>query len=111
MTPSIDMEWLDSILRTLLREGYELSEQEYGIYGGYKEVEKAKAAIAEQVQQMVAEAEKAYGGCHNCYGKGYATVIDTTIAHADFGDELGGSPSRKTEKQKWNGTYTNRLPD
>lgn len=48
------------------------------------------------------ELEKAYGGCHNCYGKGYATEIHAEIAYADFGDELGGADSRKTEGLRLN---------
>lgn len=35
----------------------------------------------------IAEIEKAYGGCHKCYGKGYATQDSATIGFDDFGDE------------------------
>lgn len=28
------------------------------------------------IEKLVDDYEKAYGGCHNCYGKGYATVND-----------------------------------
>ncbi len=42
------------------------------------EVETVSQDLAAEMYRMadrrVEEAEKAYGGCHNCYGKGYATV-------------------------------------
>ena len=48
-------------------------------------------------EAVIAEREKtakAYGGCTNCYGKGYATVIDSTIHHADFvGDKTYITPN------------------
>lgn len=37
---------------------------------------KALVAIETYVLKKVQETEKAYGGCHNCYGKGYATKQD-----------------------------------
>lgn len=33
------------------------------------------------------EASKAFGGCTDCYGKGYATTIDYTVGHPDFSDD------------------------
>lgn len=33
----------------------------------------AKAQLETLIQSHVTVTEKAYGGCHNCYGKGYAT--------------------------------------
>lgn len=45
------------------------------------EVRKAYTAILARQQQKVTEIEKAYGGCHNCYGKGYATVNDRWHGH------------------------------
>lgn len=38
--------------------------------------EQAKAKLQARVDRKVTETEKAYGGCRNCYGKGYATVND-----------------------------------
>ena len=45
------------------------------------------------------EIEKAYGGCHKCYGKGYATVSDGTIGYEDFGGE--GFKTPITTKMKF----------
>ena len=39
------------------------------------------------------EAEVAYGGCHFCYGKGYATQMMNEVGAEDFGGdgyEVGG---------------------
>lgn len=58
----------------------------------------AESLLADATVAIMEEAERAYGGCRSCYGKGWASVIDSTIAYADFGDELGGARSRKTEK-------------
>lgn len=55
----------------------------------------ASLMIMSLFQSHTAELEKAYGGCHNCYGKGYATYEGADISYADFGDELGGASSRK----------------
>ena len=33
------------------------------------------------------ETEKAFGGCKNCYGKGYATTIEFAGSSEDFGGE------------------------
>lgn len=35
-----------------------------------------KANIEKLIQTSNKEIEKAYGSCHKCYGKGYATTID-----------------------------------
>ncbi len=45
--------------------------------------------IAAHTAREVEKAEKAYGGCHNCYGKGYATALDFT--HGEDTDwDIGG---------------------
>lgn len=36
-------------------------------------------------QQGKQETEKAFGGCKNCYGKGYATCLEYTESLSDFG--------------------------
>lgn len=35
----------------------------------------AVALVREAHKRGVAVGEKAFGGCHNCYGKGYSTVL------------------------------------
>jgi len=37
----------------------------------------------------IEQAEKAYGGCHNCWGKGYTTVSTFTVGYPDFHDDEG----------------------
>lgn len=44
------------------------------------------------LKQLVAQEAKAFGGCRNCYGKGYATVISGLRGHADFGGDGFQSP-------------------
>lgn len=39
-------------------------------------LEKAVTGILNLIQTSNKEIEKAYGSCHKCYGKGYATTID-----------------------------------
>lgn len=51
------------------------------------------------IKALLVEAEKAYGGCHNCYGKGYATVADGIIGYDDFGGE--GFKTPITAKMKF----------
>lgn len=41
------------------------------------------------LDREIAAAEKSYGGCHKCYGKGYATTIDYTSGYGTDGD-IGG---------------------
>lgn len=65
-------------------------------------VEKLLSLFDSYFTQEVERAEKAYGGCHKCYGKGYSTEAHAEIAFADFGDELGGASSRKTEGLRMN---------
>lgn len=48
-----------------------------------------KAAIQRLFAAERQEIEKAYGGCHNCYGKGYATVKSQIIGYGTDGD-IGG---------------------
>lgn len=38
------------------------------------------------IQLTIEETEKAYGGCHKCFGKGYATQILGTTTSSDFPD-------------------------
>ena len=45
--------------------------------------------VAELVK-LLASIEKAYGGCHNCYGKGYATTLDFTHGQ-DTDWDIGGN--------------------
>jgi hypothetical protein len=82
---------LDKILETIkvpLRGGWLKPTKE--------ELEPVKAAlltwhqkqIATQRSRITAEVEKAYGGCHNCYGKGYATVNDRWMGH-DTDQDIG----------------------
>lgn len=43
------------------------------------------ATLARQyANEQVKETEKAYGGCHNCYGKGYASFKTDIYGAADF---------------------------
>lgn len=51
------------------------------------------------VEKELAKTEKAYGGCHKCYGKGYATTADGIIGYDDFGGE--GFKSTITTKMKF----------
>lgn len=55
--------------------------------------------IAAHERQLLENIEKAYGGCHKCYGKGYATVRDGTIGYSDFGGE--GFKTPITTKMKF----------
>lgn len=54
------------------------------LIGGVDKVAIAKATI----QQHFTAQAKAYGGCTNCYGKGYATVNDQWLAH-DTDQDIG----------------------
>lgn len=51
-----------------------------------KNRDEAKQAIT----KLITDTEKAYGGCHNCYGKGYATVNEYASGYATDGD-IGGA--------------------
>ena len=44
--------------------------------------------LVKAFEAHIADTEKAYGGCHNCYGKGYATVNDRWIGH-DTDQDIG----------------------
>lgn len=57
-----------------------------------------RTRVALYAEAVAAQTAKAYGGCTNCFGKGYATYINGTTAYSDFGDELGGDYSRHTDK-------------
>lgn len=39
----------------------------------------------------IKQTEKAFGGCKNCYGKGYSTTKQYATSHKDFGDEKTGT--------------------
>lgn len=51
---------------------------------------KAKAAIQQALERERLATAKAYGGCANCYGKGYATTSDLWSGYDT--DEDIGSP-------------------
>lgn len=71
--PSNDGECLD---RDFVNKMRLLGEKYYGnkIYGEYLAYQhELQDLIKPYAQKKYQEAEKAYGGCHNCYGKGYAT--------------------------------------
>lgn len=48
----------------------------------------ARRAKAE-IEKLISEVEKAFGGCRNCYGKGYATQESAIIGHPDFIGDKG----------------------
>lgn len=50
----------------------------------------AKESLMAWRDAAIAKTEKAYGGCHDCYGKGYATVNDRW--HGNDTDQDIGSP-------------------
>lgn len=54
-----------------------------------EDFEEATAAIEALLVAARKETEKAYGGCHLCYGKGYATVKTQHTGHGTDGD-IGG---------------------
>lgn len=54
---------------------------------------KLKDLIARERQKAVEETAKAYGGCTNCYGKGYSTVIQYATGY-DTDTDIG-SPGGK----------------
>lgn len=56
---------------------------------GHTQLEKALNAIEQINAEREREIEKAYGGCRNCYGKGYATVKSQIIGYGTDGD-IGG---------------------
>lgn len=52
-------------------------------------VKHLKQLIQAYITTKEEQTEKAYGGCHNCYGKGYATVNDRWSGNGSDGD-IGG---------------------
>ena len=57
----------------------------------YQSFEVVKSFIKSVHSSAVEETEKAFGGCKNCYGKGYSTVKQQATSHTDFGDEKTGT--------------------
>lgn len=51
--------------------------------------ETLKQALLSWKQRAVDEVEKAYGGCHKCYGKGYASYKTQHTGYGTDGD-IGG---------------------
>lgn len=47
-------------------------------------------SLLDAIEHEVDETAKAYGGCTNCYGKGYATVIDF-MRGVDTDTDIGGT--------------------
>ena len=64
-----------------------------------KQFHEAKAKIQELITQARLETEKAFGGCKDCYGKGYATVRSGIIGYEDFGGD--GFKTPPTNKMKY----------
>lgn len=61
-------------------------------HADYFLLEKFEAHIIEEVER----AEKAYGGCHNCYGKGYSTYRHGYTGMGDFEGDPDYSEQIKT---------------
>lgn len=51
------------------------------------DLERVIALMESRERAIRAEVGKAYGGCTNCYGKGYATSIRVYESYVDFGPE------------------------
>lgn len=51
-------------------------------------IEREAAVLEKLFATHLQAAEKAYGGCHDCYGKGYATVNDRWLAN-DTDQDIG----------------------
>lgn len=53
----------------------------------YKKWTEIKDLYQERDRIAREDERKAFGGCTNCYGKGYSTVKNFTVGHEDFGGE------------------------
>lgn len=60
-----------------------------GTWRAMIDLNELKAAILAWHNRHLSEIERAYGGCHNCYGKGYSTVKSQTTGYGTDGD-IGG---------------------
>lgn len=54
-----------------------------------------RKTIESEKQKAVRETEKAYGGCKNCYGKGYSTYRHGVSVSSDFPED---KPITRTER-------------
>ena len=55
---------------------------------------KVKDLISKLRAEAITETEKAFGGCHSCYGKGYSTQIENYSGSGDFvGDKPVSYPA------------------
>ncbi len=52
-----------------------------------KGIDELKSFIRQLLSSQKSQIEKAFGGCKNCYGKGYATTIEYAQTCEDFGGE------------------------
>ena len=52
------------------------------------------AVIVKAVEIAVRVTERAFGGCKNCYGKGYHTTIEYAHAGVDFQDHAPGAKGK-----------------
>jgi hypothetical protein len=59
-----------------------------GLWATDVQGEQAVKAITTFIKQEIVKTAKAYGGCTNCYGKGYATYSSAHIA-ADTDQDIG----------------------
>jgi hypothetical protein len=79
-------EWLDSILGKVFNAGVGFERGQSMMQQGHLKMtpDAAKQAILAELHKR----EAAYGGCHNCYGKGYATVNDRWAGY-DTDQDIG----------------------
>lgn len=95
--PTIE-EVVDSLLSGELSWIHDQLDGTHLLKSELERVEKRKheaiATIKELVSgDLVREIEKAYGGCHDCYGKGYATYRSAYIG-TDTDQDIGGTGGR-----------------
>lgn len=57
--------------------------------------EQAKKELEDLISRVTTELEKAYGGCHLCYGKGYATTWEGTETRNSHHPELAIAPHQQ----------------
>ena len=68
----------------------------FGLHLGYKNdsIEEFETLISKVRAEAITETEKAFGGCHSCYGKGYSTQIENYSGSGDFvGDKPVSYPA------------------